>query len=236
VNEIIEWRNETIKETKESFKSLENFLEIVPKRKVNKTVVTRLILAGAFDNLEDIEEPVERAELLFRFYDVRKIDAEVCKYLNDDDVQENWKWRIWEKEFTGNGMVDYFSILKATDEKKEFVKDYIDVDVFQDTKFYELTKFNFKKLPTKVVCGHFRDYEERVSKSGKLHFMKLWIDCNSRDVPVTCWGKKGIDWSKVKEKVGKMVYVRGGAAEGWKQENTIYINEECKKKPIIELL
>ncbi len=230
VEGIIEVRDKV-----QRFNSLDHFLEVVPKKSSNKTVVTRLILAGAFDAIENIETALDRAMLLLQFYDERKIDAEECKYLNDPDVDKEWKWRTWEKELTGHGMIDYLSILKISADP-EIIKNYMEADEFVGSKFKELKDFKFNNLPIKVLCGHLRDFQERTSKSGKVEFLKFWLDCNSREVPVTVWGRKGINWESIKEKLGKMVYIRGAAAEGWKGENMIYMHEDCKKKPLIGLI
>ncbi len=216
------------------FKSISHFLETVPKNKVNKSVVTRLILGGAFDNLEEIENPSDRTSLLLDFYDIRKIDPNDCKYLNDKDVLKDWKWRSWEKEYTGFGMIDYKSLLRNSVNESKYISRYISAEDFQDGDFYDMKKWDYSKLPLKVICGTFREYQERQSKNGK-EFLNIWIDSNSIDIKVTLWGREGeLDWEYLKSFEGKKVMISGGACSNKQFGNCLYINKGIKDKPYIQ--
>lgn len=229
VDAIIETREKIGK-----FESLEHFLNVTPKNKVNKTVVTRLILGGAFDKLQNLQQPSDRAELLLSFYDLRGIDPNDCKILLDENVLSDWKWRTWEKEYTGWGMIDYKALLRNSGVPSKFIGRYISAEDFQEGEFYDMNKWDYKKLPLKVVCGIFREYQEKESKNGK-EFLNIWLDSNSIDIKVTLWGREGeFDWEYLKSFEGKKVMISGGACSNPQFGNSLYINSEIKDGPYIQ--
>jgi DNA polymerase-3 subunit alpha len=89
------------------FFSIEEFLDRVDRRVVNKTVVTNLILSGCFDIIEDVKRIEDREYILNKFYKVRgikeadRIDMPVRKF----------NWEMKQKEMCGYGTLDYKYII-----------------------------------------------------------------------------------------------------------------------------
>lgn len=92
---------------------------------VNSRVIRNLILAGAFDSLENITKPQERIDLLVQYL------GEASVTVKEDDVvltgadrhaNDAWWWALLQKKVSGLAFFDYEKIYKKFE--KEFPENY----------------------------------------------------------------------------------------------------------------
>lgn len=152
--------------------SLEEFLSRVPS-KVNKTVVKCLIIAGAFDLIENIKNPRDRRKLLENYLSSR--GESLPEEYQTEDALTNAFWILEQKRLTGFGEVDYESMIRDSIPNKRVAKMYVN-----DTEFLA-TKENTEV----TVAGKLIYYQEKEIKNGTM--CTLNIDCNNTIVPVLLW-------------------------------------------------
>lgn len=154
------------------FFNLEEFLSRVPS-KVNKTVVKCLIIAGAFDLIENIKNPRDRRKLLENYLSSR--GESLPEEYQTEDALTNAFWILEQKRLTGFGEVDYESMIRDSIPNKRVAKMYVN-----DTEFLA-TKENTEV----TVAGKLIYYQEKEIKNGTM--CTLNIDCNNTIVPVLLW-------------------------------------------------
>ena len=167
VKNIVETRNAGGR-----FFSLEEFLSRVPS-KVNKTVVKCLIIAGAFDLVENIRNPRDRRELLERYLETK--GDELPEEYNTDDARTNAFWILEQKRLTGFGEVDYESMIRDSIPSKRVAKLYIN-----DTDF-----LSAKDGTEVAIAGKLIYYKEKEIKSGTM--CQIQIDCNNTIIEMIIW-------------------------------------------------
>jgi len=197
------------------FYSLEEFLSRVPS-KVNKTVVKHLIIAGAFDLLEDIKNPRERRKLLSKYLEVRG-DSMPEEY-NVEDAKTNAFWILEQKRLTGFGEVDYKGMICDAIPNKRIAKIYVNDDEFLTTK--EKTEV--------TVAGKLIYYKEKEIKNGIMCILN--IDCNNTIIPILMWPntfeKIGEDIANLK---GCIVAINGTVEnDKFKKEKKLMSNDKTK--------
>ena len=154
------------------FFNLEEFLSRVPS-KVNKTVVKCLIIAGAFDLIEEIKNPRERKNLLKKYLETKGCD--LPEEYQTADSNTNAFWILEQKRLTGFGEVDYESMLKDFIPNKRVAKLYVN-----DTEFLAA------KNDTEVtIAGKLIYYKEKEIKNGTM--CTIQIDCNNTIIPILMW-------------------------------------------------
>lgn len=173
------------------FFSLDEFLSRVPS-KVNKSVVKWLIIAGAFDLLEDIQQPRDRRKLLEKYLiEIKGDEALPDEYNTEEAKISNSFWILEQKRLTGFGEVNYESMLPNKKMKRLFVND---------------SEFFITKDETEVcIAGKFLLFTERDIKSGKMCSMQ--IDCNNTIIHVTVW--PDVYTTLLKDVGGNMLDVKG---------------------------
>lgn len=173
------------------FFSLDEFLSRVPS-KVNKSVVKYLIVAGAFDLLEDINQPRDRRKLLEKYLIEIKGDKELPKEYNTEEAKiSNSFWILEQKRLTGFGEIDYESMLPNKRMKSLYVDD---------------NDFMISRDGTEVcVAGKLLSYTERESKNGTM--CSIQLDSNNTIISGTIWADA---YTKILHDVkGNMLDVKG---------------------------
>ena len=173
------------------FFSLDEFLSRVPS-KVNKSVVKYLIVAGAFDLLEDINQPRDRRKLLEKYLIDIKGDKELPKEYNTEEAKiSNSFWILEQKRLTGFGEIDYESMLPNKRMKSLYVDD---------------NDFMISRDGTEVcVAGKLLSYTERESKNGTM--CSIQLDSNNTIISGTIWADA---YTKILRDVkGNMLDVKG---------------------------
>ena len=166
---------ENIMKTREEggkFFSLDEFCSRVPK-KVNKRVIVNLIIAGAFDMVENIRNPRDRRKLLQGYLE-SKGDTLPDIY-KGEDAQTNAFWILEQKKLTGFGEIDYETMIRESIPNKRVAKMYVnDVEFAGSKENDEVT-----------VAGRLIYYRENETKNGMM--CSLQIDCNNTIINFTAW-------------------------------------------------
>lgn len=129
---------------------------------VNSRIIRNLILAGAFDSLENIKYPPQRIDLLVHFLgSIKGVIKEDDEVLTGADYHANdsWWWGLLQKKLSGLAFFDYKSLYE------KFSGEFPDV--------YEYEKIedclNSDELPNNgyiVVAGYVSDIEIKKTKKG----------------------------------------------------------------------
>jgi DNA polymerase III alpha subunit len=210
VENIMKTRNEG-----GQFFSLDEFLSRVPS-KVNKTVVTRLIIAGAFDLIEDIKNPAGRKELLRRYLAIK--GAKLPEEYTAGETATDAFWIIEQKRLTGFGEVDYKTMIQAVIPNSRLSRLYVDDNEYVATPLgHEVT-----------VAGRLIYYKERQIKTGVMGMLK--IDCNNTIIDVILWPET---YEKIQDRIenikGSIVALNGRIEKDkWRNERKIISNSGTK--------
>lgn len=166
VKNIVETRDEG-----GQFFSFEEFLSRVPS-KVNKTSIKWLIASGAFDLIENIEQPRDRRKLLEKYLIEIKGDEKLPdEYSTEEAVVSNAFWIMEQKRLTGFGDIDYFSMLPNKRMKRLFLS---------------ASDFAVAKEDTEAcVAGNLLSFTERDIKTGKMCSMS--ISSSNEIINCTLW-------------------------------------------------
>lgn len=166
---------ENILKTREEggrFFSLEEFCSRVPK-KVNKRIIVHLIIAGAFDMIEDIRNPRERRKLLQQYLESK--GDKLPEAYRGEEAQTNAFWILEQKKLTGFGEIDYESMIRESIPNKRVAKMYVN-----DIEF-----LGAKENDEVTIAGRLMYYHENETKNGTMCGMQ--IDCNNTIIYFTAW-------------------------------------------------
>lgn len=166
VKNIVETRNKD-----GQFFSLDEFLSRVSS-KVNKTNVKWLIVSGAFDLIENIEQPRDRRKLLEKYLIEIKGDKQLPDEYNTEEAKiSNAFWIMEQKRLTGFGDIDYLSMMPNKRMKRLFIT---------------AADFSITKEETEAaVAGNLLSYTERDIKTGKMCNMS--ISSSNEIINCTLW-------------------------------------------------
>jgi DNA polymerase-3 subunit alpha len=207
---IVDTRNEG-----GQFFSLEEFLSRVPT-KVNKSVVKWLIVAGAFDILEDIKQPRDRRNLLEKYLIGTKGDKALPDAYNTEEaIVSNSFWILEQKRLTGFGEIDYESILPNNKMKRLYVN---------ESEFF-VTPDNTEVC----VAGKLLSFTEREIKTGVMCSMQ--IDSNNSVISLTIWPDayeniiRNVDNKDMLNVKGKVICINGTVRKDkYRNQKMLYSN------------
>lgn len=153
------------------FFSLDEFLSRVPS-KVNKTNVKWLIVSGAFDLVENIEQPRDRRKLLEKYLIEIKGDKQLPDEYNTEEAKiSNAFWIMEQKRLTGFGDIDYLSMMPNKRMKRLFIT---------------AADFSIAKDETEAaIAGNLLSYTERDIKTGKM--CNISISSSNEIINCTIW-------------------------------------------------
>lgn len=153
--------------------SFEDFITSAPAG-VNRTVVLRLITAGAFDLVEGVRNPRQRLDIVKQYIERR--GEELPEEFATPDAHTNAWWVFKQREITGYGEVDYTRMLNEYGLGKRMVRLYVTAPEFE------------KKDEGDEVCivGRVNNVFERQTKRGDTYGV-LQVEINSLIVQVTLW-------------------------------------------------
>lgn len=204
---ILEGRKES------PYKSFKDFLGRVPKNKVNKRVVTSLILAGCFDEVERLKDQLGRKELLIEYFTNGKYD--IPEDITSPDSDKIYFWIFKQKELTGFGDIDYADILRKKN-KKMALKYISSHDFFKKNQDYKEV----------TIAGKLLMYREGNSKNGK--WATLTLESNNNIVQVMFWADMYAKHKKeIPDMKGKVIVVSGKIKwDTWRNTNVLFSTEE----------
>lgn len=153
--------------------SFEDFITSAPAG-VNRTVVLRLITAGAFDLVEGVRNPRQRLDIVKQYIERR--GEELPEEFATPDAHTNAWWVFKQREITGYGEVDCTRMLNEYGLGKRMVRLYVTAPEFE------------KKDEGDEVCivGRVNNVFERQTKRGDTYGV-LQVEINSLIVQVTLW-------------------------------------------------
>lgn len=199
------------------FFDLEEFLSRVPS-KVNKTVVKCLIIAGAFDLIENIQQPRDRRKLLEHFLVDKKGDVLPEMYDTNEAKTSNSFWVFEQKRLTGFGDVDYETIIVDSIPNKRIAKLYATGLEFS----------NAKEGAEVAIAGKLIYFKEREIKNGTM--CTLSVDCNNDIIPVTLWpdARERIEEDLMDLK-GRVICINGRVKKDkFRNQKTLYSDNRTK--------
>jgi DNA polymerase III subunit alpha len=163
----------SVREEGGMFFSLEEFLQRIKGRRINKTVVKMLIIAGAFDLIESLSSPSERKKLL-RTY-MESVGDNMPDEYNTADSNSNAFWILEQRKITGFGEVDYETMIHEFIPNKRIADKYVSDSEFLSSRTgIEVT-----------VAGKLIYYKEKEIKNGTMCTIEL--DCNNTLIPILLW-------------------------------------------------
>lgn len=153
--------------------SFEDFITSAPKG-VNRTVVLRLIMAGAFDLVEDIRNPRQRLDIVKQYLDRRS--EPLPEEFTSPDAHTNAWWVFKQRELTGYGEVDYERMMNEYGLGKRMVRLYVTAAEFE------------RKHEGDEVCivGRVNNVFERQTKGGDSYGV-LQVEVNDLIIQITLW-------------------------------------------------
>lgn len=195
VTEILRVREQS------KFFSFEEFCSRVPS-KVNRGVIEKLVIAGAFDGIEMLENERERNGLIRKLNELKGVKTE--KYVGRE-FESNSMWIQMQKELTGFGDVDLSGLVDD------------DPDIPKKHKKALIAPHDLERLSANTLAAvvgrvnYIREFT--INKEGRnkgKHCARGTIDCNGTIIDFTLWSE---DWEdkKYKEKdfKDKIVFFSG---------------------------
>lgn len=166
------------------FFSLEEFVKRVNKSKVNKRVITNLILSGAFDETSFVTSSNVkfRLEILKEYFGIIKQDVPE-EFLTKEATKELF-WRVKQKDLTGLGKIDYLKAAQDKGVSSMLLKNYVDWEEFSKNP-----KFN------KLICVGVKvnAIKEKFSTAVNERYFSLSLESNNGTVGIVVWEK---NWLK----------------------------------------
>lgn len=219
------------------FFSLEDFLNRVPKAKVNKKTVMCLIQAGAFDNILSEKMDLSVRKSAANRYELLKIFLNSRNEQIPDEIEldknklKSWFWTLKQKELTGFGDINYKNLVKKKwPSLKEVERQYLDGDLAIEYLFDDK---NYRRT---IIAGRINKFSVRDSKRGD--WAAISIENNNSIIIVRIWNDV---WSKLKIKSKleelrdnkKMFAISGELKfDSWSNKNILFGYDDTK---IVEL-
>lgn len=182
IKQVGETATNQIMEDREDNGQYFSFSEFVDRHnfkgsKVNKRTIENLVFSGCFDDIENIQRPIERLRLFNEYREKVKQKIEECKdVVGTDKVKFDWWWSLQQKKLSGIAFFDY----------KEMVIMYKDSDEYPYIAPSSFSSERASREREKVtVAGYITEFEERESKKGK--FAKLTLDNNYEFIHIMIW-------------------------------------------------
>jgi DNA polymerase-3 subunit alpha len=171
VQEILDKRKEG------DFTSMEDFLNRIEKKKVNKRAVTNMILAGCFDMMYKVDRHSDRKQVLQELYDIRKEkEKDYVEWFDSKGTKHEWFWTLKQHEVSGLGDMSYKKALSFSDHLGSRVSGYVEPE-----EFYSEDSIS----KSVVIGGIITEVKEKKIKKGMMGTITL--DCNSEPITIRVW-------------------------------------------------
>ena len=206
VENIIKERNQN-----GNFFSLQDFLERVKGKSVNKRAITNLIIAGAFDQICEIKYECDRLGILKEYLG----DDLPDEFKDNNDIFKSYYWTLLSKGLTGLGFIDYKTIVPES---------------FDKSKLIDPLKFSQpeSKGSEVVLCGIIVKMIERNSKRGK--FLTMEVEHNSDIIHCLLWNDAYEPLKKeLKKSENRIIFMNGIIKfDNYKGVNSLHSFEKTK--------
>jgi DNA polymerase-3 subunit alpha len=206
------------------FLSVYDFIERMKGTGIGVGAARNLIIAGCFDEVENLDEPKDRRDLLKSTYKTNKELIGFEEKYPIEITRKNYVWTYEQKALTGFGKVDYKGLLRATNPKLP--------DLYLNPDEFLITEAKNKKS---VLAGRIVSWTERSSKRGKFGILQM--ECNNKMMRCVMWSDV---WDEAKDhiekakKTGGLVAIIGKIGyDDYAQCNALYSDSEITR--IIDL-
>lgn len=175
--------------------NFDNFLtrNVYKGSKVNKAVIENLIICGAFDNIEFIEDIVERYALVEYYHQYVKYKGDTtAKFANPSS--KIW-WNLKQRELCGLSIIDYNDVKTQN---------------FQRKKWDTPDSFEFLGEEAVVnVSGYVQEVIIRNTRNSK-RMATITLDHNYDNFTITLWDKELREFEEqIKDCTNKLLFFRG---------------------------
>lgn len=186
------------------FRSLEDFIKRLYRNRfrekgqaaeqcpINVTAVKNLIMAGAFDGIENVGSVTERFGLLLKASELLKFKLKEEQF-PPDMLAKHYFWELRQMKLTGFGNIDFRRIYDNYD-KPDKVRKY------PYMSFQELLKTVVTSPLSCVVCASVIEVSEKTYKSKKdgrtKHFGKITLRQNTDIMQLVIWDDS---WTDLKQ-------------------------------------
>lgn len=166
---IIQERNDNGK-----FFSIEEFVERLSGRAVNKQTIQHLILAGCFDEMYKINNPSGRFYVMKKYFDTRKEDLPK-QY--DDNKQVDHFWSILQGEVSQLTKINYYKMFDQT-QFGQYKNQYISSEEFIEQRSSEITA---------MIAGVVDECVVRKTKKDKKEYAVIKLTQDQYQMSVRVW-------------------------------------------------
>jgi len=175
---------------------------------VDKRQVRHLILAGAFDEIEDISSPELRKRLLYYYYGKALLDFD----RKEIEEKPKWWWLLKQREISSLGVIDYKYLLH---QEGLNISTYIEPYEYQS----ELTI-------GKVVClgGVIADIQYRSSKNGD--WAQISLDSNNESLTVNMWNDAYEQYRDLIREGKGSILLSTGTIDSYNEVNILQLGED----------
>ena len=196
------------------FYSFEEFIKRTPKKSVNKRTITYMIVAGCFDEIENIENVEDRIKLIYKHASIAKHPVE--DIYKTAIVKNDYWWLIKQKEACGFGYIKYDKILNKNGFKG---------------RYYNEIEFALPSSKGKDVnfAGVVIFVNKKKTKRGDV-FAEIKCEVNSEVVFITVWPEQYEEYSDlINTSLDKIILVSGTIDfNKYKNQNVLMCNENTK--------
>lgn len=196
------------------FYSLEEFIARSKGKRINKTVVRNLILAGCFDELHGIDFTPKRMSLI----------EEHCKIIGDDvpedyktsDVYKEFFWYTMQRSVSGFGYFDYEAALLEMGYPSH------------ECMTAEQVSLSANEGVDGYVSGILVSVIKRKTKKGEMG--KITIDQNNDLIDVVIWNDHWKVFKKdIEQSVGRGIILRGKVLyDNYNKKNCVYSYDQTE--------
>lgn len=184
--------------------------------KVNKSVVENLILCGAFDSLEGLNQPNERMNLINKYREIKKTKVDKEKDIfevNKNRVGFDWWWNLQQKNICGFAKIDYQQVYSRYSGGDAYYP-YISVN--------KLTGDEGRAS----IAGHVLDIEVKKSKKGE--YARVTLDNNYSIITVMIWSDQYEDFAEGLQGCKGNIMIINGTVNKRNGEVTMYTTDDTK--------
>lgn len=188
--------------------SLEEFVNRIKGKRVNKTAVRNLILSGCFDELYGVDFSPKRIEIVKEHCQL--LGEELSEDFKTHEIYNEFFWFNLQRQLSGFGFIDYETLLveKGYSGFEFMTPDQVNMAANEGVDGY--------------VAGVLVDIIKRKTKKGEMG--KLTIDHNNDLIDFVMWNDK---WELFKSEIepakGKGIVLRGKVLyDSYNKKNTVY--------------
>ena len=163
--------------------SYEEFLSRINKSKVNKRVVENLIYSGCFDEIENIENVLDRGKLIEKLYEINKVKEKPI--LPNKHI---YSWLLKQHEVSKFAIFDWKKIIMESELRHL-------IGYYKELHNIDLDTFKNKNI---LLTGIILEIDVKAGKKGE--YAKLIIDNNNNKLSLTIWTET---WMAIKKEISE---------------------------------